>query len=47
MSVYDLKPIYKYGSCDGDYFRRTVDDRILMEMTDLDAAVLFEIGHYM
>ncbi|WP_113675795.1 DUF6710 family protein [Vallitalea guaymasensis] len=45
--VYDIRPIYDYVVCDGEYFWRTEDETIIEKVKNTEMAAIFEIGRIM
>jgi hypothetical protein len=44
---YDITQVYDYVYCDGEYFYRTIDNKKISEVKNIELAMIFEIGRKM
>jgi len=45
--TYDISPLYRYVTCDGEVYRRKSDGAIISEVASVEFAAIFEIGRLM
>jgi hypothetical protein len=45
--IYDYSPIFQHVRCDGNFFIRKYDNKIIQKVSNIDFAAIFEIGRLM
>ena len=45
--IFDIRPLYEFVKCDGQYFKRTEDGSNIAEVKNIEIAAIFEIGRLM